>query len=48
MSVKCYRKSNNVRIELIVQLLTGEKKSISGNVSVEARAGISARGFWYR
>ena len=25
MSVKCYKKSNNVRIELIVQLLTGEE-----------------------
>ena len=38
--------TNSFRIELILQPLTGEKQSIGGNVSVEAQADISARGFW--
>ena len=40
--------TNDVRIEPILQTLTGEKQSTGGNVSVEARADITARGFWYR
>ena len=40
--------TNDVRIEPILQPLTGEEQSIGGNVSVEARADISARGFWCR
>ena len=39
--------TNSFRIELILQPLTGEKQSIGGNVSVEAQADISARGFWW-
>ena len=39
---------NDVSIEPILQPLTGEKESIGGNVSVEARADISAREFWCR
>ena len=33
------------RIELILQPLTGKEQSIGGNVSVETRADISAKGF---
>ena len=40
--------TNNVRIEPILQLLTGEEQSLGGEISMEARAGISARGFWCR
>ena len=40
--------TNDVRIEPILQPLTGEDQSIGGNLSVEARADISARGFWCR
>ena len=40
--------TNNVTIEPILQPLTGEEQSIGGNVSVQARADTSARGFWYR
>ena len=40
--------TNDVGIESILQLLTGEQESIGGKVSVEARADISARGFWCR
>ena len=40
--------TNDVGIESILQLLTGEQQSIGGKVSVEARADISARGFWCR
>ena len=40
--------TNNVRIEPILQPLTGEEQLIGGNVSVEAHADISARGFWCR
>ena len=40
--------TNNVRIEPILQPITGEEQSIGGKVSVEARADISTRGFWYR
>ena len=40
--------TNDFIIELTLQLLTGEKQSIGGNVSVEARADISAGGFWCR
>ena len=40
--------TNYVRIEPILQPLTGEEQSIGGNVSVEARADISAIGFWCR
>ena len=40
--------TNDFIIELTLQPLTGEKQSIGGNVSVEARADISARGFWCR
>ena len=39
--------TNNVRIEPILQPITGEEQSIGGKVSVDARADISARGFWY-
>ena len=39
---------NDVSIEPILQPLTGEEESTGGNVSVEARADISARGFWCR
>ena len=38
--------TNDVRIEPILQPLTGEEKSIGGNVSVEGRADMSARGHW--
>ena len=40
--------TNDVRIEPILQPLTGEEQSIGGNVSVEARTDTSARGFWCR
>ena len=40
--------TNDVRIDAILQPLTGEEQSISGDVSVEVRADISARGFWCR
>ena len=40
--------TNDVRIEPILQSLTGEEQSVGGNVSVEARADISARRFWCR
>ena len=40
--------TNDVRIEPILQPVTGEEKSIGGNVSVKARADISARGLWCR
>ena len=40
--------TNDVGIESILQLLTGEQQSIGGKVSMEARADISARGFWCR
>ena len=40
--------TNDVRIEPVLQPLTGQEQSIGGNVSVEARADISARGFWCR
>ena len=40
--------TNDVGIESILQLLTGEQQSIGGNISAEARADISARGFWCR
>ena len=40
--------TNDVRIEPILQPLTGEEQSVDGNVSVEARADISTRGFWCR
>ena len=40
--------TNDVRIEPTLQPLTGEEQSVGVNVSVEARANISARGFWYR
>ena len=40
--------TNDVRIEPILQLLTGEEQSVGENVSVEARADISARRFWCR
>ena len=39
---------NDVSIEPILQPLTGEEELTGGNVSVEARADISARGFWCR
>ena len=39
--------TNNVRIEPILQPLTGDEQLIGGNISVEARADISARGFWW-
>ena len=35
----------DVRIEPILQSSTGEELSIDGNVSMEARANINARGF---
>ena len=38
--------TNDIRIETILQLLTGEEQLIGGNVSVEVRAGISVKGFW--
>ena len=38
---------NYVKIEPILQPVTGEEQSIGGNVSVEARANISTRGSWY-
>ena len=40
--------TNDVRIEPVLQPLTGQEQSVGGNVSVEARADISARGFWCR
>ena len=40
--------TNDVRIEPILSPLTGEEQSVDGNVSVEARADISARTFWCR
>ena len=40
--------TNNVRIEPILQPLTGEEQSVGENVSVEAQADISARRFWCR
>ena len=40
--------TNDVRIEPTLQPLTGEEQSVGVNVSVEARANISARRFWYR
>ena len=40
--------TNDVRIEPILQPLTGEEQSVGENVSVEARADISARRFWCR
>ena len=40
--------TNDVRIETILQPLSGEAQSVGGNVSVEVRADISARGFWCR
>ena len=40
--------TNDVRIEPTLQPLTGEEQSVGGNVSVEARADISTRGFWCR
>ena len=40
--------TNDVRIEPVLQPLTGQEQSIGGNVSVEAQADISARGFWCR
>ena len=40
--------TSDVRIEPVLQPLTGQEQSIGGNVSVEARADISARGFWCR
>ena len=40
--------TNDVGIESILQPLTVEQQSIGGNVSVEAGADISARGFWCR
>ena len=40
--------TNDVRIEPILQPLTGEEQSIGGNLSVKARANISAKGFWCR
>ena len=40
--------TNDVRIEPILQPLSREEKSVGGNVSVEVRADISARGFWCR
>ena len=39
--------TNDVRIEML-QPLTREEESIVGNLSAEARADISARGFWCR
>ena len=38
--------TNDVRIEPILSPLTGEEQSVDGNVSVKARADISARTFW--
>ena len=40
--------TNNVRIEPILQPLTGKEQSVGGNVSVEAQANISPRRFWCR
>ena len=40
--------TNDVRIEPILQPLTGEEQSICGNLSVEALADIGGRGFWCR
>ena len=40
--------TNDVRIKPILQPLTGEEQSVGGNLSMEARADISARGFWCR
>ena len=40
--------TNDVRIEPILQTLTGEEQSVGGNVWVEARADIITRGFWCR
>ena len=40
--------TNNITIEPILQPLTGEEQSIGGNVSVQAQADTSARGFWCR
>ena len=40
--------TNDVRIEPILQPLAGEEQSVGENESAEARADISARGFWCR
>ena len=40
--------TNDVRKEPILQPLTGEEQSVGGNVSMEAWADISTRGFWCR
>ena len=40
--------TNDVRLEQLLRPLTEEEKSIGGNLSMEARAGISAREFWCR
>ena len=39
--------TNDVRLEPTLQPLTGEEQSLGGKVSVEARADISPRGFWF-
>ena len=40
--------TNDVSVEPILQPLTGEEQSLGGKVSMEARADIIARGFWFR
>ena len=40
--------TKDVRLEPILQPLTGEEQSIGGNVSMEERADISVSGFWWR
>ena len=40
--------TNDVRLEPSLQTLTGEEQWLGGKVSVETRADISARGFWFR
>ena len=40
--------TNDGRLEPSLQTLTGEEQWLGGKVSVEARADISARGFWFR
>ena len=44
--MKSYKNSNDVITEPILQTLTGVELSIGNKVSMEARADISARGFW--